>query len=119
MGLGEGGLAATIVKGIAPITPLREHVQATCKALLEEADGEHEAATARFADAAAGWHDFGAPYEEAQALLGQGRCLVALGRASEAAAPLTDAREILARLGAKPALAEVDRLLEEITSAPH
>ena len=43
------------------------------------------AAAAGFADAAARWHDFAAPYEEAHALLGQGRCLVALGRAPEAA----------------------------------
>ena len=52
------------------------------------------------------------PYEEAQALLGQGRCLVALGKAPEAAAPLAAAREIFARLGAKPALAETDEWLD-------
>ena len=54
---------------------------------------------------------FGVPYEEGHALLGQGRCLVALGRAPEAAAPLAAAREIFARLGAKPALAETDAWL--------
>ena len=83
----------------------------TCRALLAEARGEHEAAAAGFADAAARWHDFGVPYEEGHALLGQGRCLVALGRAPEAAAPLAAAREIFARLGAKPALAETDEWL--------
>ena len=51
------------------------------------------------------------PYEEAQALLGQGRCLVALERAPEAAAPLAAAREIFARLGAVPALAETEEWL--------
>jgi len=66
---------------------------------------------AGFADAAAGWPGFEMPYEEAQALLGQGRCLVALGRAPEAAAPLAAAREIFARLGAKPALAETGEWL--------
>ena len=64
-----------------------------------------------YATAASGWLDFGVPYEEAQALLGQGRCLVALGRASEAAAPLTAAHEIFARLGAKPARAETEEWL--------
>jgi hypothetical protein len=54
------------------------------------------------------WHDFAAVHEEAQALLGQGRCLVALGRASEAAAPLSAARDIFTRLGAGPALVEAD-----------
>jgi hypothetical protein len=48
------------------------------------------------------------PYEVGHALLGQGRCLVALGRAPEAAAPLAAAREIFARLGARPALADTD-----------
>jgi len=45
--------------------------------------------------------------------LGQGRCLVALGRAPEAAAPLVAAREIFSRLGAKPALAETDEWLQK------
>jgi len=51
------------------------------------------------------------PYEEAQARLGQGRCLVALGRAPEAAPVLETAREIFARLGARPALEEAEALL--------
>jgi hypothetical protein len=51
------------------------------------------------------------PYEEAQALLGQGRCLVALGRAPEAAPVLEGARRIFARLKARPALTETDALL--------
>ena len=80
-------------------------------ALLAEARGEHAAAAAGFADAAAGWHQFEVPYEEAQALLGEGRCLVALGRAPEAAPVLDLAREIFARLGAKPALEETAALL--------
>ena len=82
-----------------------------CQGSIAAARGEHEAAAAGFADAAARWRDFGVPYEEAQALLGQGRCLVALGRAPEAAAPLAAAREIFARLGAKPALEETEAVL--------
>ena len=62
-------------------------------------------------DAAAGWRDFCVPYEEGHALLGQGRCLVALGRAPEAAGPLAAAREIFARRGAKPALGDTDAVL--------
>jgi hypothetical protein len=56
------------------------------------------------------------PYEEGHALLGQGRCLAALGRAPEAAAPLAAAREIFARLGAKPALAETDAVMRRLAS---
>jgi tetratricopeptide (TPR) repeat protein len=91
--------------------PTQQCVRTYADALLAEMRGDHEAAASGFAAAAARWHDFGMPYEEAQALLGRGRCLVALGRAAEAIAPLDDSREIFARLGAKPALAEVGSLL--------
>ena len=74
--------------------------------------------SAGFAAAAARWHDFGVPYEEGHALLGQGRCLVALCRAPEAAAPLAAAREIFARLGAKPALAEAEAVLAAASVSP-
>jgi class 3 adenylate cyclase/tetratricopeptide (TPR) repeat protein len=90
--------------------PLHEHVLASVGGLLGEARGEHPKAVSAFALAAKGWHDFGVPYEEAQALLGWGRCLVALGRSEEAREPLNGAREIFERLGAMPALAEVEAL---------
>ena len=115
---GAPEMASRLVEGIDPIVPLYEHILATADALLAEARGEHESAAADFADAAADWHDFGVPYEEAQALLGQGRCLVALGRAPEAAAPLAAAREIFARLGAKPALAETEAVLDAAGVSP-
>jgi class 3 adenylate cyclase len=54
---------------------------------------------------------FGVP-EEAFALLGQGRCLLGLGREPEAVPVLQAAREIFVRLGAAPALAETDALLQ-------
>jgi hypothetical protein len=44
----------------------------------------------------------------------QGRCLVALGRAPEATAPLAAAREIFWWLGAKPARAETDEQMEAV-----
>ncbi len=103
--------AARLIDGVEPVAPLYAHILATGEALLAEARGEHEAAGGGFADAAERWHDFGVPYEEGHALCGQGRCLVALGRAPEAAAPLAAAREIFARLGARPALAETDEWL--------
>ncbi len=93
--------------------PIHLAVKASVDALLAESHGDPKAA-ADFADAASRWHDFCVPYEEAQALLGQGRCLVALGRAPEAAAPLDQAREIFGRLGAKPALAETNELMRQV-----
>jgi hypothetical protein len=85
--------------------------------LLDEVDGKHEAAASGFADAASRWHNFGVPCEEAQALLGQGRCLVALGRAEEAREPLSRASQVFERLGAKPALAEVEGLLQQLAAS--
>ena len=108
---GDVDLAEVLTEQVKPLYPLGEHALASAKALLAEHAGEHEAAAVGFAHAAARWHGFGVPYEEAQALLGQGRCLVALGRAPEAAAPLAGAHEIFERLGAAPALTETGTLL--------
>jgi tetratricopeptide (TPR) repeat protein len=116
---GDAHLADVLMEDIEPIYPLGEHALVTARALLDESAGRQRPAAAGFADAAARWHGFGVPYEQAQALLGQGRCLLALGRAPEAAAPLEAAREIFARLGAKPALIETDRrVLESATISP-
>ena len=111
-GVGAPELAERLTAWIEPRLPTQRCARTYGEALLAEAHGEHEAAAAGFARAAARWHDFGVPYEEGHALLGQGRCLAALGRAPQAAAPLAAAREIFARLGAKPALQETETWLE-------
>jgi len=56
--------------------------------------------------------------ERALALLGLGRCRLGLGRAGEAAEPLGQARELLIALGARPAVAEANELLEQATAHP-
>ena len=84
------------------------------KAAIALESGRHEAALSDFTEAATRWHDFAMPYEEGHALLGQGRCLVALDRAPEAAAPLVAAREIFARLSARPALEETESALATV-----
>ncbi len=116
LGCNGDRLAARIVQRLdsllpASRLPLGQHVMASIHGSLGERRAEYESAAADFAAAAAGWRGFGMPYEEGHARLGHGRCLLALGSAAEATAPLAAAREIFARLGAKPALAEVDRLL--------
>ena len=108
---GDVLLAGRLATGVESILPVQHNVLATLQSLVRERAGDHEAAAAGFAHAAGLWRGFGVPYEEGHAHHGQGRCLVALGRAPEAAAPLAAAREIFARLGAGPALAEVDELL--------
>jgi class 3 adenylate cyclase/tetratricopeptide (TPR) repeat protein/energy-coupling factor transporter ATP-binding protein EcfA2 len=110
---GDLPLAESVCESVPTTGPLYRHAKASGSAAVAEALGDHQAASLRFADAAARWRDFGLPYEEGQALLGEGRCLGALGRASEAAAPLAAAREIFTRLGARPALDETLAELEE------
>ena len=54
--------------------------------------------------------------EQAFALLGRGRSLIALRRPNEATPSLQQAREIFERLGAVPALKETDALLQQATA---
>jgi class 3 adenylate cyclase/tetratricopeptide (TPR) repeat protein len=96
--------------------PFHHHAMTSVAGLLAEARSEHESAAARFAEASVGWRDLGVPYEEAQALLGWGRCLLALGRPPAAVPPLSAAREIFARLKAKPALADTDDCLAGVAT---
>ena len=51
------------------------------------------------------------PYEEAHALAGRGRCLLAVGSAAAAAAALGEARAIFVRLRAAPGLAQTEETL--------
>ena len=119
---GDEHLAAWIRKELesspeAQRLPLQQIVATTVAALVAEGRGEHEAAGVGFADAAGAGTTSACPTKRAHALLGQGRCLVALGRAPEAAAPLAAARAIFARLGARPALAETDEWLARAAPA--
>ena len=110
---GDVELAERLCARFAPLSPLREHTIASAHALLSEAHRDLEIAADGFADAATRWRGFGVPFEEAQALLGEGRCLTQLGRARDATPVLEQARGIFSRLGARPALAEVTGLMAQ------
>jgi class 3 adenylate cyclase len=83
----------------------------TFHGLLAEQDGDLAGAERTLAAAALAWHEFGDPLEESLAMADRGRCLLALDRPADAVIHLKGARETLARLGARPALAEADQLL--------
>ena len=72
------------------------------RAVLAEARGDLHAALDLFAEAAAGWHEFGYPAEEAHALLGLGRRQLAVGRPEDAVMSVRSARRIALALGALP-----------------
>jgi hypothetical protein len=88
----------------------------TARALLAEHQGHHGEAAGLFADAAQRWERFEMPWEQAQALLGQSRCLLTLTRPAEVGEPLRTAKDIFTTLRAGPALATVGRLLAQATA---
>jgi class 3 adenylate cyclase/tetratricopeptide (TPR) repeat protein len=113
--IGEPELAERLMSGLEPRYPYAEHALVAANAALTEARGDLQAAADAYADAADRWERFGVVPEHAFALLGQGRCLLGLARATEAAVVLQHAREIFERLKAAPALAETDALLQQAT----
>jgi class 3 adenylate cyclase/tetratricopeptide (TPR) repeat protein len=112
---GDHEVAVRLVAGVEPRTPSVAHALASSRALLAEAAGESDAA-ALHAEAAGRWRGFGNHPELAYALLGQGRCLAALGDPA-AEAPLREARELFASMGYAPALAETEALLGDSEAA--
>jgi len=113
---GEPGLAARFAAELTPVHPLDQHALVTARAQLAEYRGEHCEAATLYADAERRWKTFEMPWERAHALLGHGRCLLALGRPAEAREALHAAREIFASLGAAPALTETDECLAQATA---
>ena len=114
--LAEAELAARLVDGVESRTPLNENALCACRAQLAEAFGGQAEAAVLYAEAADRWQEFGNVPERAYALLGQGRCLLALGRPG-AEVPLAEARELFDSIGYKPALAETDALLARTAAA--
>jgi tetratricopeptide (TPR) repeat protein len=98
----------------AVTAPRQRYPLLSATAAVNEARGRHAEAAERYAEAAARWAEFECPLEEGLALFGLGRCRLALGQADAAAGPLVEARDRLARLGADPDVAEVDRLMREV-----
>ena len=113
---GEPDLGAQLADSPNPLYQLDQHAAVTARALLAEQHGKNAEAAALFTDAAGRWERFEVPWEQAQALFGQGRCLLTLGRPTEAREPLHAARDIFASLGANPALTDAKRLLAQATA---
>jgi class 3 adenylate cyclase len=117
LGASDPALAKRLVAGLEPHYPLDEHALCAARALLAEHVGDHAAAATLYAEASVRWKEFGNVPERAHALLGEGRCLLALGRPG-AEARLREARDLFDSMGYKPALAETIALLEQTSVAP-
>jgi hypothetical protein len=113
---GDPELAQRLPAGFEPRNPLEEHALRAARAQVAEHAGEHAEAAALYAEAAERWKEFGNVPERAYALLGEGRCLVALGK-PDAEKPLREAREVFASMGYQPALAKTEALLGENEAA--
>jgi class 3 adenylate cyclase/tetratricopeptide (TPR) repeat protein len=110
--VGDLPLAERLMNALLMALPDQQHARVSASAITAEAHGELAEAADLFADAAQRWERFGVVTERAFALLGQGRCLAALGRPDEAGEPLRTARELFAAMGAQPSLVETDTLLQ-------
>jgi tetratricopeptide (TPR) repeat protein len=113
----DPALATRLADGLELRYPLEEHALCSARAQLAEYAGDYADAASLYAEAAAGWQEFGNVPERAYALLGQGRCLCTLGRAG-AAEPLREARDLLTSMGYQPALTETEALLERTAATP-
>jgi hypothetical protein len=116
LSVGNLHLAEQLAAGVELRTPSAEHALVTVDAMLAEAHGDQRTAAEGYADAARRWQQFGVVPEQAFALLGQGRCLVGLGRPTEATPALRAARTVFNALQAAPALAETDTLLQQASA---
>ena len=88
------------------------HSLAHARALLVETDGEHARAAELFAGAAENWRGFGSVVKEADALVGQGRCLTAC-RDLHADQSLRQVRALFEQMGARPHIHECDSLIAQ------
>ena len=104
------GLGERLIEAIAEGTGRSADVVVTAEAVLAEAHGELERAAERYADAAERWAEFGFLLERGQALVGMGRSFLGLGRGREAALRAEEAREVFARLQARPLVREAEGL---------
>jgi tetratricopeptide (TPR) repeat protein len=112
----DAELAQRLADGLDPTYPLNQHALCAARAQLAEHTRDHPEAAALYAEAVTRWQQFGNVPERAHALLGQGRCLVALGDPA-AEQPLREAAELFGSMGYRPALAETNALLEQTTAA--
>jgi class 3 adenylate cyclase/tetratricopeptide (TPR) repeat protein len=109
-------LAERLLESSGHAAARHRHSVLAGRAVLAEARGKREEASALHAEAAERWADYGFLLERGQAALGAGRCLVAIGRHREAATWLGEAREAFGALRAGPLLADADRTLAHTRS---
>ncbi|MDP9341198.1 MAG: AAA family ATPase [Actinomycetota bacterium] len=94
-----------------PAYPVAVGVALSVKAERDEAHGNHGAALEGFGRAEEAWGALGHVFQRGLALLGQARCLAALGRPAEAESPARGAESIFASLRARSLAGQARALL--------
>jgi class 3 adenylate cyclase/tetratricopeptide (TPR) repeat protein len=112
----EAGLLRSLIDQGVEFLTRDQNSMASARAMLAEIEGDHERASAGYQDAADRWQAFPAVLEHGLALMGAGRCLLALGRQSQGTERLRAARERFGALQAAPLIADIDDLLARATS---
>jgi tetratricopeptide (TPR) repeat protein len=92
---GDLALGNRLASGLEPLDLYQEHALVASGAILAEARGDIDEAARLYSEAAERWGQFGVVPEQAFALLGLGRCLLALGdpAAGEALRQARDLRQ--------------------------
>ncbi len=109
-------LDALLADAPEPRSVRTRNALASVEAVAAEARGDLAGAAARYEEVAAAWLAYGSILERAHALLGQGRCGLALGR-DGADERLREARELFRSLEAAPLVEQVDGLLGDAAAA--
>jgi DNA-binding CsgD family transcriptional regulator len=95
------------------LTAMAEHARGA----VDLADGDTRIALTPLRRALQRWHELAAPYEAARARVLIGQACRTLGDGDSADLELEAARDVFARLGARPDLAELDSLTRNAPSA--
>ncbi|HJS27211.1 MAG TPA: adenylate/guanylate cyclase domain-containing protein [Actinomycetota bacterium] len=105
-----------MLDGFTPYVTRHRSSVLAAEAALAELEGNHALALERNLEVAERWKRFPHVFEHGHAMLGAGRCLLALGRELDATDRLRAARERFRSLGAVPLVTETDALLERATA---
>jgi class 3 adenylate cyclase/tetratricopeptide (TPR) repeat protein len=104
--------AEDVVRDAAEPTSKRQGLSLlTGWAIVAEAHGRFEEAATLYEECERAWGEYHFPLERGRSLLGIGRCRLACGATRDALAALSEAREVLFSLGARPLVGEIDDLL--------
>jgi tetratricopeptide (TPR) repeat protein len=114
LGAGDPELAQRLTERVEVEYALQNNAVVAARAQIAEHAGDHAEAAGLYASAGAQWEELGAVPEQAHALLGEGRCLLALEE-PDAERRLNEAATLFRAMGYLPALAEAESLAARLT----